>query len=110
MPKTIPAAGEAMPSISRRSILTGIAVLALPTGAVSAERLIEKQIEALAPASISIDDFLARATPAERIRYHTNALVEAMAEKRPDRLWRTQTDGDGEFILVAARITKEPGE
>jgi hypothetical protein len=35
------------------------------------------------PKAISIDDFLARATPAERATYHASALSEAMDEVHP---------------------------
>jgi hypothetical protein len=56
---------------------------------------------------ISVDEFLSRALPAELVRYHSNALIEAMAEIHPhERGWRTEISHDpgSEYVLIVPRI------
>jgi hypothetical protein len=43
---------------------------------------------------------VAKATPAERARFHAKALAEAMAEIHPERSWRHAIDHKNEFVLV----------
>jgi len=103
MPKSTPAAGEAMPGIqsTRRRFLGGIAIASLPVAAAAAPEPVQQS----AP---TIDDFLAKALPSERIRYHSNALVEAMAEMHPERVgWRVHTDHEHDFVLVVPN--RKPG-
>lgn len=78
---------------TRRTFLGGIAAASIPSSAAVA-------IAAAKPASPSVDQFLALATPAERARYHMNALTEVMAEMHPDRSWRNAMDGTHKFVLV----------
>ncbi|NEK15710.1 hypothetical protein [Rhizobium leguminosarum] len=92
--KLVQAATEGLPSLTRRLFLGGAAVASLPVAAAS---VILSRPE---PTS-SVDDFLAKALPAERIRYHSNALAEAMAEMHPERMgWRVHTDHTEPFVLV----------
>lgn len=84
--------------MNRRTILTGGLVLAATshTGLATADTSVA--------ASVSIDEFLAKALPSERIRYHSNALVEAMAELHSDKVgWRVHTDHEHAFVLVVPR-------
>ncbi|TDH38563.1 hypothetical protein E2A64_05535 [Pseudohoeflea suaedae] len=58
-------------AISRRTMLAGMAVAAVP-------------VTAAAKPDLSIDCFLATATDADKARYHANALAEAMGAMHPD--------------------------
>lgn len=84
--------------MNRRTILKGSLVLAATSHTAVATA------ETSAPATVSIDEFLAKALPSERVRYHSNALVEAMAELHPDKAgWRVHTDHEHAFVLVVPR-------
>lgn len=87
---------QQMPTLSRRGLLSAIAVSAVPVAAFgkSAENSADPQ------SAISVDDFLARATPAERAAYHANALAEVMAEMHPDRFWRSSLNHEHKFALI----------
>ncbi|MBY5533020.1 hypothetical protein HFO58_07530 [Rhizobium leguminosarum] len=85
---TIPATAEALPKISRRTLL-GAMTAAIPAAAV--------------PAVLKTFDwnaFFAEATPAELARFHANALTEAMATMHPERSWRHVIDHKVQFVLV----------
>lgn len=88
---TVPAAGEAMPKITRRTILGGVACMTMPAAVASAQ---------CEPLQRSIDDFFAQASPAERARYYASALAEALAEMHPDSSWRSHINHDHRFALV----------
>lgn len=79
--------------MNRRTILKGGIVLAVTghTAVASGEA---------SPAVVSIDDFLANGTPAEIVRYHANALADAMAEMHPDHSWRSEVDHKHHFVLT----------
>lgn len=79
--------------MNRRTLLKGGIVLAVTghTAAASGETN---------PAAVSIDDFLAKATAAERARYHANGLMGAMAEMHPDRSWRSEICHKHHFVLT----------
>lgn len=76
---------------TRRTFLGGLAAASLPVGATVAQT---------DTAVVSIDDFLANATPAEIVRYHANALADAMAEMHPDHSWRSEVDHKHHFVLT----------
>ena len=79
-----------IPSLSRRGFLGAAAVASLPVAAAATP----------APAEVSIDDFLARASASEKAWYHANALAEVMGEMHPDRAWRSHIDHGHGFCLV----------
>lgn len=82
--------------MNRRAVLKGSLVLAATSHTAVAV--------ADAQATMSIDDFLAKALPSEKARYHSNALVEAMAELHPGKVgWRVHTDHEHAFVLVVPR-------
>lgn len=82
------------PALSRRGFLGAAAVASLPVTAAAAT--------ATAPADVSIDAFLGKALPSERVRYHANALAEAMAEMHPVQSgWRIQIDHECRFAMIA---------
>lgn len=85
--------GESRVKTTRRTFLGGIAAVSIPPSAVVAMAVAE-------PAAPTIDQFLALATPAERARYHMNALTDVMAEIHPDKAWRNAMDTQYHFILV----------
>lgn len=78
---------------TRRTFLGGIAAVTIPPAAAVA-------VAAAEPETPSVDQFLAVATPAERARYHADALKEAMAEIHPDRSWRSVIDDKHHFVLT----------
>lgn len=79
---------------TRRTFLGGLAATSLPASVVAAAE----------PVTLSIDAFLARATTAELVRYHANALAEAMAEMHPAQAgWRIQIDHECKFAMIAGR-------
>ncbi|MBY3361264.1 hypothetical protein HFN97_26180 [Rhizobium laguerreae] len=85
---TIPATAEALPKISRRTLL-GAMTAAIPAAAV--------------PAILKTFDwnaFFAEATPAELASFHANALTEAMATMHPELSWRHVIDHKVQFVLV----------
>lgn len=53
---------------------------------------------------VSVDDFLRVATPAEVARYHTNALLEALSEMRPDLRWAAFTDIDASNVSIQGMV------
>lgn len=63
--------------MDRRTVLKGGLVLAASAHTAVATA------EVKVPAEISIDDFLARASAAERAWYHVNALAKVMNEIHP---------------------------
>lgn len=86
--------------MNRRTLLTGSLALAAAnhaTGAIANEE----------PQRVSIDDFLARSTPAERARYHSNALAETLADMHPERAWRTRIDHEHGFALVVGDLRED---
>ena len=76
---------------TRRTFLGGIAAVSIPPAVA---------VAAAEPETPSVDQFLAVATPAERARYHADALKEAMAEIHPDRSWRSVIDDKHHFVLT----------
>ncbi|CDZ60487.1 Hypothetical protein NGAL_HAMBI2605_10490 [Neorhizobium galegae bv. orientalis] len=84
---------------TRRTFLGGIAVASLPVASVAAA----------APVTPSIDEFLAKANPAEKARYHANALAEAMNEHRPGA-YRTSIDHEYGFAIVVDDAWKKQKE
>lgn len=85
------------PAISRRKALGLMAAVAIPPTAVVA-------VAAAEPQKISIDDFLARASAAERATYHANALAEVMGEINPDRSWRSHIEHKHCFALIVGDL------
>lgn len=85
-----------MPALSRRGLLSAIAVSAVPAAAFGNPAETSADLQA----AISVDDFLARATAAERVAYHANALAEVMAEMHPDRFWRSSINHENHFALI----------
>lgn len=77
---------------TRRTFLGGIAAVSIPPAATV--------VAAAEPETPPVDHFLAVATPAERARYHADALKEAMAEIHPDRSWRSVIDDKHQFVLT----------
>ncbi|KQT03180.1 MULTISPECIES: hypothetical protein [unclassified Rhizobium] len=80
-------------NLTRRQSLALLAGASFPPMAAVA-------VAATAPVPMSIDDFLAKATPAEIVRYHANALADAMAKMHPDHLWRAEVCHEHQFALV----------
>lgn len=78
--------------MNRRTILKGGLVLA-----ATAHTAINPDYQ---PAVMSIDDFLSKATPDERVKFFSDGLTQAMAEIHPSRVWRSAVDHDGFFSLV----------
>lgn len=76
-----------MSNVTRRAILGGLATAAIP-------------VSVAANAMPSIDDFLSKATPAERARYHANALAEVMGEMHPDHYFISHVRHDLEVAMV----------
>ncbi|MBX4876647.1 hypothetical protein HJA89_27810 [Rhizobium bangladeshense] len=100
MPNTfVQAADEGLPNLTRRRFIGGVAVGSLPAAGI---------VRAVMPVQpVSIDEFLAKALPSERVRYHSKALAEAMAEMHPDESgWRVQADHEARFVMVARRLPK----
>ncbi|WEZ83534.1 hypothetical protein P6U16_01360 [Rhizobium sp. 32-5/1] len=84
-----------LPALSRRIFLGGMAASAIPAASLAAENK--------AP---SIDDFLAKAMPSEKARYHANALADAMAEMHPDHFWRAEINHAHHFALIVGDAKK----
>lgn len=82
--------------MDRRTVLKGGIILAATSHVVASPP--DAPIE-----SISVDEFLKVATPAEIVRYHTNSLMEAMALMHPDKSWAAFTELDMSQILVVGR-------
>ena len=76
---------------TRRFFLGSLAAASLPVSVTVAKTSTE---------AVTIEDFLARSTPAERVRYHANALAEAMAEMHPHLSWRSEVDHEYHFVLT----------
>ncbi|MBY3445533.1 hypothetical protein [Rhizobium laguerreae] len=85
---TFPATAEALPKISRRTLL-GAMTAAIPAAAVPG---VSKTFDWNA--------FFAKATPEELARFHANALAEAMAKIHPELSWRHAIDHKNEFALI----------
>lgn len=77
--------------ITRRTMLGGIAAIPFSANANPD------------PAAKSLEETLVTCTAAERVRDHSNALMDAMAELHPNKLWRCQIDHDNKFALITAR-------
>ncbi|CAK7257261.1 MULTISPECIES: hypothetical protein [unclassified Shinella] len=93
----VQAAAEGMPILTRRKALGLMAAISVPPAAVVAAAATE-------PKTPSIDEFLAKALPSEKVRYHSNALLDAMAEMHPDQAgWRVQIDHEYTFAIVTSR-------
>jgi hypothetical protein len=87
------------PPLSRRLFLGFATVASLPVTAAAKVSVRD--------APLSVDEFLAKALPSERVRYHSNALAEAMADLHPNETgWRVQTchEAKSEFVLVVPRF------
>ncbi len=80
---------------TRRSFLGGVAAASLPVATATAKP---------APAQLSIDDFLSRASSSERVRYHANALTDALAELHPERSWRSHIDHEYFYALFVGDV------
>lgn len=81
--------------MDRRTVLKGGLVFAATShAAVLAPEM------AKAP---SVDEFLKVALPSEIIRYHTNALMEAMAAAHPEKAWASFTELDLSQVLIVGR-------
>lgn len=94
--KLVQAAAEGLPKLTRRLFIGGAAVASLPAAAAAKVVMPEP--------TISVEEFLAKALPAEKVWYHSNALVEAMAQLHPDKIgWRVHTDHEHAFVLVVPR-------
>ncbi len=97
--KFVPAAATGLPSVNRRSFLGGVAMVAIPSATV--------MISAAPKASVPrVDDFLAKAMPSEKVRYHSNALAEALAEMHPNRTWRSHVDHEHCYSLIVGDVWK----
>lgn len=86
--------------MDRRTVLKGGFVFAATSHAmaVAPERPLQQ---------FSVDDFLSRALPSERVRYHANALVDVMAEMHPDpNGWRAEIDHDVGMALIVPNLPK----
>lgn len=80
--------------MDRRSFLRGGLVLAATSHAAA------NAPEMVTAAAVSIDEFLKVATPAEIARYHTDALMDAMAALRPDIKFMALTDINLGYVHV----------
>lgn len=78
---------------TRRSFLASAAAASLPVATAAATP---------APASLSIDAFLAKALPLEKAQYHASALAEAMNELSPGGEFIARIDREACFALVFA--------
>ncbi|TAU80466.1 hypothetical protein ELI41_29610 (plasmid) [Rhizobium leguminosarum] len=97
--KLVRAAAEGLPKLTRRLFIGGVAVASLPAAGMARAVMPEQPV--------SIDEFLAKALPSEKVRYHSNALADAMADMHPDEFgWRVQTDHEDKFVMVARRLPK----
>ncbi len=75
-------------AITRRSILGGVALAAIP---------VATNAKAATP---SIDDFLARASNAEKAWYHANSLAEIMEQMHPDHSFRSHINHEHQLALI----------
>jgi hypothetical protein len=92
MNKHVSSTGSAaLPALSHRGFLGGVAMTAIPSAAVAAT---------VNPTVVSIDDFLARASASEKAWYHANALAEVMSEMHPERSWRSHINHHSHFAMV----------
>ncbi|MDI7921751.1 hypothetical protein [Ferirhizobium litorale] len=79
--------------MNRRTVLKGGLVLAVTSHTAIADSAIAE------PSPMSVDDFLANATPAERAQYHANALAGAMNEIHPGT-YEVKVDHDFRLAIV----------
>jgi hypothetical protein len=87
--------------MERRTFLKGAVIAASAPAAALAP-------EIPAIREIDINKFLAKATPAEIIRYHSNALMEALSIQRPDLHWATLMGIDLDHVLVVDKARQAP--
>lgn len=77
-------------TIARRSIFKLVA--ATPFAAMGVKAVEEK---------LTLEAFLEKATPAEKARYHSNALMEAMIELHPQHSgWKATINHQHAFAMV----------
>ncbi len=57
--------------------------------------------------TVSIDDFLSRASAMEKARYHDNALAEVMGEMHPEASWRSHINHEHNFCLIVGDEREE---
>lgn len=97
MPNTVPAAGEAMPkvhtSITRRAVLGGFAMVAIPTGVAAA-------IEPSAEPAFDLQHWLETADPLQVAQYHAARLAAVMNEIDPKRAYRSCINHEFGFALI----------
>lgn len=90
--------------MERRTFLTGAAFAALPPATLAGA---VPQASSTTP---SLESFLAMATPAERARYHSNALMEAMMELHPEMTgWKATINQQHAFAMVVPGYDKNEG-
>lgn len=82
--------------MDRRTVLKGGLVLAVTSHAAASSLELQS-------VSASLDEFLNMATPAEVIRYHTNALMEALAAAHPDKAWAAFTELNLSKVFVVGK-------
>lgn len=90
--------------MERRAFLTGAALAALPPATLAGTT---PQAASTKP---SLESFLAMATPAEKARYHSNALMEAMMELHPELTgWKATINHQHVFAMVAPGYDQAEG-
>jgi hypothetical protein len=82
--------------ITRRTALALLGAVAVPSAAAVAVAAAQP------PRPMTIEEFLAIATPAEKVRYHSNQLREALEEMHPEWMWRAQIDHGAHFAFFYA--------
>jgi hypothetical protein len=85
--------------ISRRTMLASLSLLAAPA------TLADEATDA-SEGSVSIDVFLAMSSAAERVRYHSNELLQALEEMHPKHPWRSQIDHELCFAFFTPRFNE----
>lgn len=90
--KLVQAAAEGLPKITRRLFVGGAAAASLPVAAAAKAVVPEEPM--------TVDAFLKVATPEELVRYHSDALMDAMAAMHPEQGWKTHVDHDYHFVLI----------
>lgn len=80
----------------RRNVLRMIAAAPLLASGV---KVVEEKL--------TLEAFLAKATPAEKARYHSNALMEAMTELHPEHSgWKATINHQHAFAMVVPGYDK----
>lgn len=77
--------------MDRRSFMKGV-VIAAATPAVASSPA--------AASTPSIDDFLTKASNAEKAWYHANALAEIMGQMHPDHSFRSHINHEHQLALI----------